>query len=382
MNMPRIGVHSPWALDDPRSWSGVVAPMVREIGRHGSLVPLRSQDVGDALIDRLRARLSRRPVLPAHSLATARRRSRALRDVVADSPVDLVVSIAGSTALTLPLHVPVLQITDATFDAVADFYPQFSGLSRGSLRQGAAVERRAAAHTGRYIVTSDWARRSLIGDVSVPSQCIAVAPFGPAILPPHDVGAARPLSARGVEDPLELLFVASDWHRKNGPAALEIHAAVRERTGARLTVVGDAPDLSGRDGVRGLGRLDPDALSRLYRSSDVLLEPSRANASGVTITDALHHGLPVLATEVGGVPDLVHAGVGGWLVRPDSVVEESAALLAGLSRERVQEMSRTARADAQERLTWQAWGRAFAASVAARSPAAGGSGTAGSGQSR
>lgn len=357
---PRIAVHSPWALDDPRSWSGVVTPMLRHLEAHHDVQRVPPLEVGDALVDRVRARLSRRPVLPSHSTATADRRSRALSDYLRLSSADLLVTIAASTDLVRPLPLPVLQITDATFPAVLDFYPQFTGLGAGSRRQGREVERRSAARTARFLVASEWAERSLREDVGVPAARIDVAPFGPGVAPRGD------LPPRSAEDgPLELLLVAGDWHRKNGDAALAIHAALQQRRPARLTIVGDPPSLGPTDGVRVLGRLSPDELSGLYAESDVLLEPSRANASGVVITDALTHGLPVLATAVGGVPTLVRPGVGGWLVYPAALVDEAVRVLAAVDHDALRALSTSVREDARARLSWEAWGRAADAAISA-----------------
>ncbi|UEJ81125.1 glycosyltransferase family 4 protein [Brachybacterium halotolerans subsp. kimchii] len=357
---PELAIHSGWQLDDPGAWSGVVAPMVTAIEERWNTRRLPAITARDAAIDRLRARLSRHPVLPRHSTVTAAHRSRALRAQLATSDVDLLVAVAASTDLVASPGTPVLQITDATFDAVAGFYPQFSGLSQESHRQGARVERLAARNTAHYLVASDWARGSLVDEIGVMPQRITVAPFGPAITAPDPM---PPREASG--GPLELLFVASDWERKNGNTALRIHHALHERTGARLTIVGETPALSPMSGVRTVGRVSPRALSRLYTCADVLLEPSRANASGVVITDALAHGLPVLATDVGGVATLLRPGVGGWLLPPDRIVEDAISILGSLDRADLAALSRSASEDARERLSWSAWADAFDRAVQA-----------------
>lgn len=350
----RVGVHSTWALEDPRAWSGVIRPAAAALRAALDLAPLAAARPRDAFVDRARARLSPRPVLPAHSVATARRRSAALASAVRSADVEAVVALASSTDLVRPLGVPTIQVTDATFDAVRDFYPMFSALGAIGTAQGRWVERRSARNTAHFVVTSDWARRSLVEDVGVDPVRITVAPFGPAITP-----GAGPLPRRAEDGPLRLLFVASDWERKNGDAALEIAAGLRERREVELVVVGDAPSSAAR-GAHLLGRLAPEELSRLYARSDVLLEPSRANASGVVITDALHHGLPVLAAKVGGVPTLV-TEQSGWLVPVADPVAVAVEILARITRAELAERSRAATADARRRLTWETWAAAIAA---------------------
>lgn len=350
----RVGLHSGWDLDDPRAWSGVIRPAAAALRTALDITPLAPARPRDAFVDRARARLSRRPVLPAHSVSTARRRSAALRNAVRSVDVDAVVALASSTDLVRSLGVPTVQVTDATFHAVRDFYPMFSGLGLVGTAQGRWVERHAAGNTTHFVVTSDWARRSLIEDIGFPEERIAVAPFGPAIMP-----GTGPLPRRREDGPLRLLFVASDWERKNGSAALEIAVRLRGRREIDLVVVGDAPP-SAASGARLVGRLAPEELSRLYATSDVLLEPSRANASGVVLTDALHHGLPVLATDVGGVPTLVRTET-GWLVPAADPVSDAVEILTRVTRSELAARSRAAFEDARRRLTWEAWAGTIAA---------------------
>ena len=68
--------------------------------------------------------------------------------------------------------------------------------------------------------------------------------------------------------------------------------------------------------VRMIGVLDPETLAEEYRRSSLLVAPSRVESAGMAITDARAHGIPVIAAEVGGIPDTV-AGGGAILVRPD-----------------------------------------------------------------
>jgi glycosyltransferase involved in cell wall biosynthesis len=72
-------------------------------------------------------------------------------------------------------------------------------------------------------------------------------------------------------------------------------------------------------------------LDRSYAAADVMVLPSRAETYGMVITEALARGLPVIATEVGGVPEaLGHAAAAG--IRPGVLVppEDPAALAAAL----------------------------------------------------
>jgi glycosyltransferase involved in cell wall biosynthesis len=63
-----------------------------------------------------------------------------------------------------------------------------------------------------------------------------------------------------------------------------------------------------------LGRCPVDEVHRHYERADVFCLPTRREPFGVAFVEALHYGLPVVATRIGAVPDLVEHGVNGFLV--------------------------------------------------------------------
>jgi glycosyltransferase involved in cell wall biosynthesis len=111
------------------------------------------------------------------------------------------------------------------------------------------------------------------------------------------------------------------------------------------------------------GPLSGAALERAYADADVLVHPTRGEMYGLVVTEALAHGLPVIASDVGGVPEafgarsgdpapgqLVPPGESGalgdalraWLTSP----ERRAALRAGALRRRAALPTWSATADA------------------------------------
>jgi glycosyltransferase involved in cell wall biosynthesis len=76
-------------------------------------------------------------------------------------------------------------------------------------------------------------------------------------------------------------------------------------------------------------------LSRMYAEADLVILASRSETYGMVLTEALAHGLPVIATSVGGVPEAVgldsDGGVPGILCPPDDTIAFGQALRAWLS---------------------------------------------------
>ncbi|ELX08750.1 glycosyl transferase, group 1 [Janthinobacterium sp. HH01] len=102
------------------------------------------------------------------------------------------------------------------------------------------------------------------------------------------------------------------------------HALPRNRL--RLLIAGDGPcrqtclDLLRQAGMEELAWLPGtrDDIPQLMRAMDVFVLPSLAEGTSNTILEAMASGLPVVATAVGGNPDLVHSGWTGTLVPPRS----------------------------------------------------------------
>ncbi|MFO1456173.1 MAG: glycosyltransferase family 4 protein [Steroidobacteraceae bacterium] len=124
----------------------------------------------------------------------------------------------------------------------------------------------------------------------------------------------------------------------NIACALRTFARVCQRFAhAELLVAGDGPErgklerLAGRlgvlDRVRFLGSIDNARLRELMCECDVLVNTSRTDNQPVSVMEAFASGLPVVSTNVGGIPDLVTDGVDGLLAADDDDEALAAAIL-------------------------------------------------------
>ena len=99
-------------------------------------------------------------------------------------------------------------------------------------------------------------------------------------------------------------------------------------------------------------------LDRSYGAADLLVLPSRAETYGMVVTEALARGLPVVAAEVGGVPEALGHGADG--TRPGLLVppDDPAALArraAGLARATPSLRPRLRRAARERRASLSGW---------------------------
>jgi glycosyltransferase involved in cell wall biosynthesis len=106
----------------------------------------------------------------------------------------------------------------------------------------------------------------------------------------------------------------------------------------------------GRVEMRHTGFLARRDLARHFKASDLYIHPARAEAQGLSLMEALATGLPAVATDVGGVPDVVHHGRTGILVPPGDPGAMGTAILELLGDpERRHKMSQAAADDAHLR---------------------------------
>jgi L-malate glycosyltransferase len=136
------------------------------------------------------------------------------------------------------------------------------------------------------------------------------------------------LRARFAPAKQKLLVHVSNFRPvKRTKAVIEIFARVRKEVPARLLMVGDGPDL--HDAVclaRALGAGEDvefvgeqDQVVPILSSSDVFLLPSSQESFGLAALEAMSCEVPVVASRVGGLPELVEDGVSGFLHAPEDL---------------------------------------------------------------
>jgi glycosyltransferase involved in cell wall biosynthesis len=203
-------------------------------------------------------------------------------------------------------------------------------LGEGTTVEGVRERERAVLSAAAAVVTtSAWARRVLLQLYSLPGGRVRVAEPGvdAAELAPGTPTAGALLSVaavtpgKGHDVLLDALATLTDlqWQCLC-VGSLERDPIFVERL-CRHVVAGE---LDNR--VRFSGPQSGAELAASYNAADVLVLPSRAETFGMVVVEALARGLPVVAADVGGVPEALGHGADG--VRPGLLVppDDAAAL--------------------------------------------------------
>jgi glycosyltransferase involved in cell wall biosynthesis len=222
---------------------------------------------------------------------------------------------AGRIRITVLLHMPLATALDTHHDAGAE------RSERDVLRAAAGV-----------VVTSKWTRQQVLTRYRLPAGRVHVAQPG------ADRVMAAPRPVRG-----HLICVGTLGRHKGQDLLIEALAELGDldwqcvlagpldrdpdfvqHLQARITRLGYGQR------IRLPGVLTGAALSHAYTTADLLVAPSRTETYGMTVTEALAHGLPVLAAAVGGLPEALGASTDG--TRPGQLIPpgDPAALASAL----------------------------------------------------
>jgi glycosyltransferase involved in cell wall biosynthesis len=207
---------------------------------------------------------------------------------------------------------------------------------------------RAALHAADRVVSVSEASAAVLHErygaetVDIVANPFPSAPDGARGADPAGPGDLRLLYLGGFANPVkggEVLLAALPDVRRHHPAMT-----------VTLAGPGTPPALDGRDGIEWAGWLDAEEKHRLLDAADVFVLPSTSEGLPVALLEAMAHGKAVVATTVGGVPDVVDHGRDGVLVPPGDtrVLAGALADLAG-DPDRVRALGRAAAARARSR---------------------------------
>jgi glycosyltransferase involved in cell wall biosynthesis len=222
------------------------------------------------------------------------------------------------TWMTLGARRPlVLHAHGSVFDSFFDGLPSW----------GKAIVRRTFARADCFIVLSTQWKRFYIDRFALREAQVVVL-CNPAVLPPS-------LPDRSQRARVQFLFLGRIGERKGAFDLLQAFARLPERirSCARLVFAGDGEVEALRAEAAALGDavqvhswIDARRRDELLFQSDVFVLPSYNEGVPMAMLEAMAHGLPVIATPVGGIPDAVSHEVEALLIEPGAIDALAAAL--------------------------------------------------------
>ncbi len=259
--------------------------------------------------------------------------------LVASAAPDLVIRYAGRLHVAVLVHLPL-------------------GVLSPGRRTGEAA---MLAQVASVVTTSTWTRTWLVAEYGLATDAVTIA------IPGTDLGPLAP----GTETGGALLCVGAVTPVKGQDLLVEALSALDTQSwrctcigslGSDPAFVQDLRDLAERTGTADRlalpGPLRGADLEAAYREADVLVLASRAETYGMVVTEALAHGVPVIATRTSGVAEALGTAADGTLpgvlVPAGDVGALAAALRSWLDDAGLRDRLRAAARDRRRTLpTWR-----------------------------
>ncbi|MDP6529045.1 MAG: glycosyltransferase [Gemmatimonadota bacterium] len=194
--------------------------------------------------------------------------------------------------------------------------------------------RRAAA----IVAVSEELKADIISGYDIPPEKVRAIHMGVNTdkFTPGKKAAAREKVGLSTDGP-QALMVALKFERKGGLVLLDALSRIRDTLppGLLVHVVGTPPEArwteaAAEHGVADLlrfhGSMSHDAVASWIMGCDLFLLPSYSEGLPISLLEAMASGRAVIATPVGGVPEVVHHGENGLLVEPGDAAQLADAL--------------------------------------------------------
>ncbi len=226
------------------------------------------------------------------------------------------------------------------------------------------LERVSAGLAARTLALTELERRDLIELGIAREDRTLVVPNGlPDVwLDPLPVDRARAREDLGLETDGPWIGVVGRLAREKGHDLVfdAFGCAVSDRPNLRMLVAGDGPERAALESkaarlglasrVRFLGSVAD--VRGVYAALDLLVQGSHYEAFGLVLLEAMACGCPVIATRVGGVPEVVEDGVTGTLTPAGDPGKLAAAMLQALAHPgHTRSMAAAARTRVESRFT-------------------------------
>ncbi len=292
---------------------------------------------------------------------------RRLRSYLRHRPVDVIVSTGleaagldtlrqgGGPPHVASFHHPYAERVGPRELIRGSFRLTRRGVARTYLRWGLYLDRLSMLRARQVVCSSKDQAERVVNGLRVPCPKVKVIYYG------IDVERfCPPPTRRGAS---EILYAGGPWANKGLDVLLEAFARIQGRfPQASISVVGGGEwgpyqekiqslGLSSR--VRYGGQVAHASMVERYQNAYLLAAPTRHESFGLVLAEAMACGLPVVATRVTAIPEVVEEGRTGLLVPVDdgAALAEALATLLG-DPERAAAMGKAGRARVEQRFAW------------------------------
>ena len=367
MKQVKVGFLSSHNYLDRNAWSGTLYQMYQALKMHNlKLVNLGIPSKPNYLKKLIRRTWTTHSQLPIGSPEYIKKNQKFavfVEKQLKKTPCDVIFAPVGSKEITfLNTSIPIIYLSDITFKLYDGYYQSnFTPEEFGWRNKQETV---AISKACKLVYPSEWAASSAIKDYKAQPEKIEIIPFGANI---DNLPSFEEINLKSkTHSVCRLLFIGKDWQRKGGDIAFQTLVCLRERgIDAELTVIGSLPSSEIKHDkltvIPFLDKNDPVQRQRfreLLLNSNYFIFPTRADCSPIVTCEANAFGLPVITTEVGGIPTIIRNGKNGYMLPLSASGEDFASLIEKIFIDQInyQNLVSSSRIEYEQRLNWQSWG--------------------------
>lgn len=306
-------------LDTEKTWRGGENQMfllLRDAPRYAQPQFFFAAPLGSVAAERIQPPLVRETIALPMSGLSLWRSARILARLVKREGIDILdaqTSRAHNLALMIKRHVPHVKIV---VHRRVDNIPSSSWMSRRKYLSSAV---------DRYVAISE-AIRDVLVTYGVPDEKVTVVRSAVADKDKTvDRAAARQALAAELNWPADAIWIASVAYLTDQKGHDTLLRGLRrlKESGVKFVcfIAGDGPLRESLEQLQKQLGLMPNVkflgirkdVPQLLAAADILAMPSNYEGLGTTILDAVHAGCSIVATEVGGIPEIIQSRKSGWL---------------------------------------------------------------------
>ncbi len=213
--------------------------------------------------------------------------------------------------LIQPYRVKIITTLHGTDIQLAALDPAYRNITNFSLNQSDAV-----TAVSRYLKEETEEKFNLVKPIEVIYNFINIEKYS----------RLAGVFNEGVREKI-IIHISNFRSLKKVDNVVRIFARIAEKTPAKLWLVGDGPELKNVENLsRELGLRDQVEFMKEKREivpllslADLFLLPSTSESFGLAALEAVTCGVPVIASRIGGLPEVIEDGIGGFLFPPDDL---------------------------------------------------------------
>jgi len=256
----------------------------------------------------------------------------------------------GSTFDGSIINIPHFVYTDSTVLANY-FYPGISIRSVLKSKAWMKLEPDVYKNAARNFVFSSNQQKSLIEQYNIPANK-AVCVYAGMNKATSKITEEKSYLTK------KILFAGYNWERKGGPLLLKAFRKVLDvHPDAELIIVGCKPIVDVKN-CKILNRVSLTELEHYYHEATVFCMPTRIEPFGIVFIDAMNFKCPVVASNIGAIPDFVINNHNGYTLAPDDINGFADALIKLLHNpELCKEFGENGYKIAHQNYTWENTGK-------------------------